>query len=246
MALKLSNNAISFLASGITAGATSITLKTGDGAKFPALGAGDYFPATISKPDGTFEIVRVTARSGDTLTVTRAQEGTTALAFNANSLIEIRLTAATFTNNTFEQSTTMLFVQSTAPVGWTKQTAHNDKALRIVSGTAGSGGTVDFTAAFASKTPSGSVSVSGTVGNTTLTIAQIPSHNHRYDRNFSDTPTASGGSFLSTSSSLTNQGTSYEGGGNSHTHSFSGSGSFTGSAIDLSVKYVDAIIATKD
>lgn len=94
MGLKLSNNAISTLASGITGASTSIALAAGDGSKFPTLGAGDYFPATISKPDGTLEIVRVTARSGDTLTVTRAQEGTTALAFDAGSLIELRLTAA--------------------------------------------------------------------------------------------------------------------------------------------------------
>ena len=98
MGLKLSNNAISTLASGITAASTSIALATGTGSKFPTLGAGDYFPATIAKPDGTFEIVRVTARSGDTLTVTRAQEGTTALSFNAFSMIELRLTASAATS----------------------------------------------------------------------------------------------------------------------------------------------------
>jgi len=95
MGLKLTNNAISQLASSVTTADTSIALKTGDGSKFPTLVAGDYFPATISKPDGTFEIVKCTARSGDTLTVTRAQEGTTALAFTAGTLIELRLTAET-------------------------------------------------------------------------------------------------------------------------------------------------------
>ena len=93
MGLKLANNAISYLASGIAAGDTSIALKAGDGSKFPTLAAGDYHPATISKADGTFEIVKVTARTSDTLTVTRAQEGTTAMAFAANCLIELRLTA---------------------------------------------------------------------------------------------------------------------------------------------------------
>lgn len=94
MALKLSNNAISRLASGITAASTSISLVPGDGALFPTLGAGDYFPATIIKSDGSLEIVKVTARSTDTLTVTRAQEGTTAKSFNASDRIELRLTAA--------------------------------------------------------------------------------------------------------------------------------------------------------
>lgn len=95
MGLKLANNAISVLASSLAAGATSVALAAGTGSRFPSLGAGDYHPATISKPDGTFEIVKVTARSGDTLTVTRAQEGTTALSFSSGSLIELRLTSAT-------------------------------------------------------------------------------------------------------------------------------------------------------
>ena len=66
----------------------------------------------------------------------------------------------------------MLFVQTAAPTGWTKSTTHNDKALRIVSGTAGTGGTVAFATAFASK------SVAGTVGTTALALSQIPSHQH--------------------------------------------------------------------
>lgn len=95
MGLKLSNNAISRLGSALSAGATSISVASGEGAKFPSLGAGDYFPATLSKPDGSYEIVNVTARSGDTLTAVRAREGTTALSFDANTLIELRLTALT-------------------------------------------------------------------------------------------------------------------------------------------------------
>lgn len=37
--------------------------------------------------------------------------------------------------------TTMVFFQASAPTGWTQDTTHNDKTLRVVSGTgAGSGG----------------------------------------------------------------------------------------------------------
>jgi hypothetical protein len=57
----------------------------------------------------------------------------------------------------------MMFVQTTAPTGWTKSTAHDNKALRVVSGTASSGGTVAFTTAFASK------SVTGSIANATAT-----------------------------------------------------------------------------
>jgi hypothetical protein len=37
----------------------------------------------------------------------------------------------------FPSGTVMLFQQTTAPIFWTKQTTHNDKALRVVSGSAG-------------------------------------------------------------------------------------------------------------
>lgn len=63
----------------------------------------------------------------------------------------------------FPAGTAMMFVQTAAPTGWTKSTTHNNKALRVVSGTASSGGSVAFTTAFASQ------AVSGSIGNTTAT-----------------------------------------------------------------------------
>jgi microcystin-dependent protein len=123
----------------------------------------------------------------------------------------------------------MLFAQTSAPTGWTKSTTHDNKALRVVSGTASSGGTVAFTTAFSSK------AVSGTVGSTTLTIAQMPSHTHTY---LADTALAAG--IGSTGRSPVDTNTGATGGGGSHNHTF------TGTAIDLAVQYVDVIIATKD
>ena len=57
----------------------------------------------------------------------------------------------------FASGTVMLFVQTSAPTGWTKSTTHNDKALRVVSGAASNGGTVAFTTAFASKSVTGKI-----------------------------------------------------------------------------------------
>ena len=51
---------------------------------------------------------------------------------------------------TFPATTLMLFQQTAAPVGWTKETTHNDKGLRVVSGAASSGGTDAFSTAFSS------------------------------------------------------------------------------------------------
>jgi hypothetical protein len=100
MGIKVANNAFATLASSITNSATSITLTTGQGARFPSLGAGDYFYATLVDTSNNLEIVKCTARSTDVLTVVRAQESTTARAYSAGDRIEIRLTAQTFLDAT--------------------------------------------------------------------------------------------------------------------------------------------------
>jgi hypothetical protein len=153
----------------------------------------------------------------------------------------------------FNSGTVMLFVQTAAPTGWTKSTTHDNKALRVVSGTASSGGSVAFTTAFASQTPSGSVSINTSglsVGATTLTTSQIPSHVHDQRRGSSagsgNPPLFDGRT--DRSQQLSGGTTFATGDGGSHTHSISGSatGTFTGNAINLAVQYVDVIIATKD
>jgi hypothetical protein len=94
MVMKFTNNATSTLASGITNSATSLTVATGNGALFPTLGAGDYFYCTLANTSGTVEIVKVTARSTDTFTVTRGQDGTSGVAWNSGDKVELRLVAA--------------------------------------------------------------------------------------------------------------------------------------------------------
>jgi len=93
MGIQLKNNASGTLATAISASDTGIVLATGNGASFPALGAGDYFYATLESTGGTFEVIKVTARSGDSMTVVRAQEGSTANSFAAGSRLELRVTA---------------------------------------------------------------------------------------------------------------------------------------------------------
>lgn len=100
MGIKVANNAFATLAAGISNSDTSITVSTGQGARFPALGAGDYFYATLINTSNQLEIVECTARSGDVLTVVRAQESTAARAYDVGDRIEIRITAATFEDAT--------------------------------------------------------------------------------------------------------------------------------------------------
>jgi hypothetical protein len=154
----------------------------------------------------------------------------------------------------FDSGTVMLFGQTSAPTGWTKDTTnYNNSGLRVVTGSASTGGSVDFTTAFASQTPTGSVSissVSGSAGATTLSTPQIPSHTHTtayQPGGKTNNPLRFSGTGPYDPPSLQNSGST--GGGGSHTHPFSfssGSGTFSGNAINLAVKYVDVIRATKD
>lgn len=93
MGIKLKNNAVSVIPASITDSQTSFDIYTGTGSLFPTLGVGDYFYATISSVANAYEVVKVTARSGDTFTVERGAEDTVALSFPEASRIELRVTA---------------------------------------------------------------------------------------------------------------------------------------------------------
>lgn len=101
MGIKLKNNAFSTLASSITASNTGIVVAAGEGARFPTLTSGDYFYATLESTGGTTEIVKVTARSSDTMTIVRAQENTSAQSFLTGSRIELRVTVGNVEGGTY-------------------------------------------------------------------------------------------------------------------------------------------------
>ena len=140
----------------------------------------------------------------------------------------------------FPAGTKMLFVQTAAPTGWTKDTTHNDKALRVVSGTASSGGSSPFSTVFG-KTATDAH---------TLTVSEIPAHSHVATDSghthttdaFANISVTGPGTTINTttgtkqtglaSANITVQNT---GGGGSHTH-----------PMDIRVNYVDVIIASKD
>ena len=170
-------------------------------------------------------------------------------------------------NGVHSSGTRMLFQQTAAPTGWTKVTTHNDKALRIVSGTVSTGGTNALSSLDATASGTISSSISGSIDSHTLTIDEIPAHTHFVSAD----GTTSGRSdltssnqlsegFLSantnweyylsgTSTAATIGKTSSTGGGSAHTHgtgSLAVTSTFTGSANSLDIAYVDVIIAEKD
>lgn len=95
--LLFANDATSTLAGAINNAAVVAQLAPGTGARFPNPAAGQSFRATlIDVATGLLkEILDVTARAGDQVTITRAQEGTVALAWGAGDLFTHYCTAGT-------------------------------------------------------------------------------------------------------------------------------------------------------
>lgn len=139
-------------------------------------------------------------------------------------------------------ATELFFVQTSAPTGWTKTTTHNDKAIRLVSGTVSTGGSTAFTSVFASRT---------------ITDAELPSHDHTVavtdqavtlsattwtvSLNGSTSGRANGtakNAFKSTSIST-------EALAATVSHSGTSGSAGSGSAMDFAVQYVDIILAAK-
>lgn len=163
----------------------------------------------------------------------------------------------------FALSAAWCFFQSAAPTGWTKVTTHNDKALRVVSGTGGgSAGTNAFTTTMSSFNIGGPlISTTGLTGYA-LTIPEIASHTH-----------ASGGSIGMAENAATYNPdgtfTGWAGGdvgrgsgwtrvayfhgdvisptgtiGNAHGHGFSGTGTVPNQPLSIAVQYIDTIVCT--
>lgn len=136
----------------------------------------------------------------------------------------------------FTGGTTMLFVQTSAPTGWTKSTSHNDKALRVVSGTASTGGSTAFTTVFAARTID-----RANLPNVTLGTTTNGAHTHTVTSVSDTTVTTSGAGAHAYQTTRT---TSSNG---DHTHTTDSiNGNVTQTAFDFAVQYVDVIIASRD
>ena len=158
------------------------------------------------------------------------------------------VTTAVANAEPFPSGTSMLFQQTNAPTGWTKQTTHNDKAIRLVTGSVGTGGSSAFSSALATPSVAGgavsgspgnnqsvnagnlAVSVSGNISNHTLSVNQIPSHSHVYRRpNNPSSVSAIGANNSSVNGVSNNASTSNTGASGSHSHGHNISGNISGS-----------------
>jgi hypothetical protein len=217
--------------------AASITVGTLPAAQLPSSGVNASSITVGTLPAAQLPSSGVNAASITVGTIATARLGSGTA--NATTFLRGDQTYAVVSSGTLiPTGTVMIFGQTSAPTGFTKLVDQDNAALRLVSGSASTGGSVNFTTAFASQAVSGTV---GTSGSFTLANANIPSHTHGITiaSNF-------GGGFTIAAGQGDNGNplfTTGTGGGGSHSHS---GGSFTGTAINLAVKYVDVIRATKD
>lgn len=171
-----------------------------------------------SEVDAEFDdIVTMSATKADKVVPSAA--GNVALLDAAGNLSDSGSTSLSF-----GAGTKMLFQQTAAPTGWTKVTASvDDKALRVVSGSVSSGGSVAFSTAFGTTATDAHA----------LTVTEMPAHTHTYnDYTLQDSGDSAGGS---AQARVPGTATGSAGGGSGHTH-----------GIDLRVTYLDVIVATKD
>lgn len=192
--------------------------------------------------------------SGTAATVTTAAQPAITSVGTLTSLATGAITMSGRLVDAFPTGTLMLFQQTAAPTGWTKQTTHNNKSLRVVSGTAGSGGTTAFTDVFTGTT----------TGSHVLTTANLPAHTHGAIADHTHTvptvkPTSSSTSSITGIHYATytySSANSTDGGvvatsvatnaGGGHTHTSVGGGTGHTHSMDMRVQYVDLIIAAKD
>jgi len=262
-----------------TSGSQNILISQGSGANI-TIAAGETKVVSLDGAGSGAAVTEVfSALSLASPSLTGTPLSTTASAGTNTTQVATTAFVKTAVDNAepFPQGTSMLFQQTSAPTGWTKQTTHNDKALRLQSGTVGTGGSVAFSTAMA--TPAGSVSgnpgsnlavgagnlavsMSGNISNTTLSIAQMPTHTHNAHTKTTGEINTSGynGGNNGNRGSNINGASLNEGGGGAHNHAHNLSGSMSGDpaltgnvtagnlavASTINVQYVDFIIANKD
>lgn len=115
MAVKFSNNAATVLAANASSSTTSLTVS--DGSVFPTLSGSDYTYVTLEDLSENREVVKVTAISGNTLTVVRGQDGTSARAFSTADKCELRITAALLNDLNTEADTESVSIDGDTMTG---------------------------------------------------------------------------------------------------------------------------------
>jgi hypothetical protein len=168
-------------------------------------------------------------------------------------------------DNGWQTSTKAIFFQAAAPTGWTKDTTHNGKVLRIVNGVSGgsAGGTTDISGTITMAHTSHSIQ-----SELDHTHAPASSHSHDFAIQAPNNRTGNVGYLIgsgntpmrtaATSGAVAQQtllpvldsfstgtGDTYDASSSSGAHGH-GNATLTAALTDTAFKYVDVIVASKD
>jgi hypothetical protein len=206
-----------------------------------AVTAGDGEHITF-KHAGTANTVTITTVSAQTIDYVP----TTFVLRERKSFVTLVSTGANWLvkDHSYGKATISLFQQTTAPSGWTKGATHNDKALRVVTGSVSTGGSTAFSSVLAARTilqanlPVVNLSHSLSVGTSITNGATV----YRGGVNTADVPQTSPTVTVLRSTGVTSETLSLASGTVSGTVALGGSGT----AMDFAVNYVDVVLAEKD
>ena len=171
---------------------TSLVVQSGDGAKFPtAPFNATVWPAGVQPTSDVAEVVRVTAKSTDTLTITRAQESSTARSITAGDQIAATITSKSLTDIEGVIGATLLFSSTLGSAAASIDTGANGipsgyKDLYIIVNVRSAEAVVESTAQMTFNNDSGAnyneqdirvinttVSAALTLGNTFMTLRAL-------------------------------------------------------------------------
>ncbi len=234
------------LAGTLTTGGTSTAYTLTTNQVFPSLTtmSGQALRVKFDKTNGTSATLNVDGLNAKAIvTVTGTAVPSGFIKANnvydlvyANGSSEWILTHGSAIAGQFAAGTAIVFFQAAAPSGWTKSSANNDKALRVVSGTGGgTGGSTAFTTVFGSRTIATANLPNNTLSHTLATQNTAGTFNVGNNQGNN----AASGSGLNVPFNATTLTIS-----NTLTGSISLGGS--GTAMDFAVQYLDCIVCTKD
>ena len=185
-----------------------------------------------------------------TTTVTPGSYTSANITVNSEGLVTA---ASNGSDTSFPAGTVWSFAQASAPTGWTQVTTYNNVGVRIVSGAGGgSGGSIAFSTLFSlTSSYTGSINItSGSVGNTTLSTAQLAAHSHTLTIDTVSNMNCPGGGYLNSCTfSIDGSGSppyASTGGDGLHTHSLVGTAAAGNFTSDFNLQYVDIILASKN
>jgi hypothetical protein len=160
--------------------------------------------------------------------------------------------------NLLQSGNRVTFLNSVAPVGWTKDlTVANDSALRIVTGNVGSGGTYDFSAGCTVVAAHTHSFTSGNESADHIHSGNTGGRNAAHTHDFASYISVGGGSLASsgiaanstvntTTQESADHGHAFNTGGRSAAHTHSGVTGDSDNSGTWIPKYIDAIVCTKN